>query len=58
MGCGEQVFKNKKWNQLCEIRGFHSEDERNMGLWKVGILPQHYLALQPRRPRLETTDYA
>jgi hypothetical protein len=31
------------------------EDGGSMDLWNVGILPQHYTASQPRRPRLE--DY-
>jgi hypothetical protein len=29
------------------------EDGDSTDLWKVGILPQHYTASQPRRPRLE-----
>jgi len=28
------------------------EDGGNMGLWHVGISPQHYTASEPRRPRL------
>jgi hypothetical protein len=31
-----------------------SEDRGSMDLWNVGILPQHYTASQPRRPRFET----
>jgi hypothetical protein len=30
-----------------------SLDGGSMDLWNVGILPQHYTASQPRRPRLE-----
>jgi len=26
--------------------------QRSMDVWNVGILPQHYTASQPRRPRL------
>jgi hypothetical protein len=31
----------------------HHEDGSSMALWNVGILPQHYTASQPRRPRVE-----
>jgi hypothetical protein len=33
----------------------HPEDGGSMDLWIVGILPQHYTASQPRKPRLEVT---
>jgi hypothetical protein len=33
----------------------HPECGGSMGLWNVGILPQHYTASQSRRPRLETS---
>jgi hypothetical protein len=33
---------------------FHHEDGGSMDLRNVGILPQHYTASEPRRPRLET----
>jgi hypothetical protein len=31
----------------------HPEDVGSIDFWNVGILPQHYTASQPRRPRLE-----
>jgi len=34
------------------VGGLHSEDGGRMGLRNVGLLPQHYKASQPRRPRL------
>jgi len=34
---------------------FHPEDCSSMDLWNYGILPQHYTASQPRRPRPETS---
>jgi hypothetical protein len=34
-------------------RRHNPEDGGIMDLWNVGILPQHYLASQPRRPRFE-----
>jgi len=33
----------------------HPEDGCSMDLWNVGILPQHYTASQPRRPRVEVS---
>jgi len=33
---------------------FHPEDGGSMHLWNTGILPQYYMASQPRRPQLET----
>jgi len=30
----------------------HSEDGGSMDLWNIGILPQHYMASQPTKPRL------
>jgi len=31
---------------------FHPEDEGNMDLWNVGILPQNYTASQSRKTQL------
>jgi hypothetical protein len=37
------------------VVGCQSFGGLNMGLWNVGILPEHYMAPQPTRPRLETS---
>jgi hypothetical protein len=37
------------------FRGLYCEDGGSIELWNVGILPQHYMASQSRRPRLETS---
>jgi len=38
---------------LCSLV-LHAEDGGIMDLRNAGILPQHYTASQPRRPRLDT----
>jgi hypothetical protein len=38
---------------LTDSQPLHPKDGRTMDLWNVGILPQHYTASQPIRPRLE-----
>jgi hypothetical protein len=35
----------------------HPEDGGSMDLWNVGILPQHYMSSQPRKPRLESSSW-
>jgi len=41
---------------VCIITIFiHPENGGSMNLWNVGILPQHCMASQPRRPQLETS---
>jgi len=38
----------------CEFWGsLHPEDGGSMDIWNVGILPQHYMASQPRRLKME-----
>jgi hypothetical protein len=41
-----KLLSPREFLQKCEERGI-------MDLWNVGILPQHYTASQPRRPRRE-----
>jgi hypothetical protein len=48
---GNTAVLRKHWCQ-----GLHPEDESSMGLWNIRILPQHYMASQPRRPQLETSQ--
>jgi len=37
----------------CTVVAGYQHFRGSMDLWNVGILPQHYTASQPRRPRLE-----
>jgi hypothetical protein len=48
----------KRWYPTITLHGVRTqktEDGGSMDLWNVGILPQHYTASEPRRPRLETS---
>jgi hypothetical protein len=60
------LYPAYKTTYICEFWGFNGSDVSSRGLlgcaqhirgprclWNVGILPQHYTASQPRRPRLE-----
>jgi len=40
------------------VVAFQPEDVNSKILRNVGILPQHYTASQPRRPRLELNNMA
>jgi len=39
------------------ITSLQSEDGGSIDLWNVAILPQHYTASQPTRPRLCPTKF-
>jgi hypothetical protein len=41
--------------QMSKLLPFSGSSGGSMGLWNVGILPRHYTASQPGRPRLETS---
>jgi len=52
-------IKQEKWCEICSgssedsSRGLHGEEGGTKVLRNVGILSQHYMASQPRRPRLK-----
>jgi len=49
-------YHNATWRHNTEelewLKWLHPEDGGSMDLWNVGILPQHYTASHPKRPRL------
>jgi hypothetical protein len=55
MPCSVVVgYQRSRGPLLSLIPAIHIEDGGSMNLRNIGILPQHYPALRPRRPQLET----
>jgi hypothetical protein len=53
--CCERISTFQRF-VLPRFSGWSVEDWGSVDLWNVGILPQHYTASRPRRPRLEASS--